>query len=90
MHISAHKPFQPGIAGIRAGNMPFCCGRNMGHGNVPKSASVAEYRRATGMEVLFGYLSLTGQTRRIDHLFRVGYGLIPADVHQQVGEHSYE
>ena len=29
-------------------------GRNMGHGNVPKSASVAEYRRATGMEVLFG------------------------------------
>ena len=65
-------------------------GRNMGHGNGPKSASVAEYRRATGMEVLFGYLSLTGQTRRIDHLFRVGYGLIPADVHQQVGEHSYE
>lgn len=61
-------------------------GRNMSHGNVPKSASVAEYRRATGMEVLFGYLSLTGQSRRIDHLFRVGYGLIPADVHQQVGE----
>ena len=54
-------------------------GRNMGHGNVPKSASVAEYRRATGMEVLFGYLSLTGQSERIDHLFRVGYGLIPSD-----------
>ena len=50
-------------------------GRNMGHGNVPKSASVAEYRRATGMEVLFGYLHLTGQTRRINRLFRVGYGL---------------
>ena len=61
-------------------------GRNMGHGNVPKSASVAEYRRATGMEVLFGYLSLTGQSQRIDYLFRVGYGLIPADTHQQVGE----
>ena len=51
-------------------------GRNMGHGNVPKSASVAEYRRATGMEVLFGYLHLTGQTERLDHLFRLGYGLI--------------
>lgn len=52
-------------------------GRNMGHGNVPKSASVAEYRRATGMEVLFGYLNLTGQTERLDHLFRLGYGLDP-------------
>ena len=52
-------------------------GRNMGHGNVPKSASVAEYRRATGMEVLFGYLHLTGQTERLDYLFRLGYGLNP-------------
>ena len=52
-------------------------GRNMGHGNVPKSASVAEYRRATGMEVLFGYLHLTGQTERLDYLFRLGYGLDP-------------
>lgn len=50
-------------------------GRNMGHGNVPKSASAAEYRRATGMEVLFGFLHLTGQTARINRLFRVGYGL---------------
>ena len=55
----------------------FRRGRNMGHGNVPKSASVAEYRRATGMEVLFGYLHLTGQTERLDHLFRLGYGLDP-------------
>ena len=52
-------------------------GRNMGHGNVPKSASVAEYRRATGMEVLFGYLHLTGQSERLDQLFRLGYGLNP-------------
>ena len=50
-------------------------GRNMGHGNVPKSASVAEYRRATGMETLFGYLHVTGQAGRIDVLFRLGYGL---------------
>ena len=55
----------------------FRRGRNMGHGNVPKSASVAEYRRATGMEVLFGYLHLTGQTERLAHLFRLGYGLDP-------------
>ena len=50
-------------------------GRNMGHGNVPKSASVAEYRRATGMEVLFGYLSLQGREDRIRELFRIGYCL---------------
>ncbi len=50
-------------------------GRNVGHTNVPKSASVAEYRRATGMEALFGYLSLSGQEARMQVLFRVGYGL---------------
>ncbi len=50
-------------------------GRNTGHGHVPKSASVAEYRRATGMEVLFGYLSLAGHDARIHELFRVGYAL---------------
>ena len=54
-------------------------GRNMGHGNVPKSASVAEYRRATGMEVLFGYLHVTGQTQRMNYLFRLGYGLATPD-----------
>lgn len=52
-------------------------GRNIGHTNVPKSASPVEYRRATGMETLFGYLSLTEQTERISTLFRVGYGLDP-------------
>ena len=66
----------------------FRRGRNMGHGNVPKSASVAEYRRAPGMEVLFGYLHLTGQSERMNHLFRVGYGLTGSDsVHNsQSGE----
>lgn len=51
----------------------FKRGRNIGHTNVPKSATVSEYRTATGMEVLFGYLHLSGQTERIDELFRIGY-----------------
>ena len=64
-------------------------GRNMGHGNVPKSASVAEYRRATGMETLFGYLHVTGQADRIDTLFRLGYGLdIPATT--TIGDTKHE
>ena len=49
-------------------------GRNLGHGkNTPKSASVAEYRRATGLEVLFGQLYLDGNTQRMNELIDVGY-----------------
>ena len=54
----------------------FRRGRNLGHGNVPKRATVSEYRAATGMEVLFGYLQLTGQSERIEELFSLAY---PAD-----------
>ena len=49
-------------------------GRNIGHTNVPKSASVAEYRMATGFEALFGYLHLAGRKERIDELFSIAYG----------------
>ena len=48
-------------------------GRNIGHPNVPKSATVAQYRMATGLEVLFGYLYVTGQQSRIDELFLLAY-----------------
>lgn len=51
----------------------FRRGRNIGHTNVPKSATVSEYRAATGMEVLFGYLHLSDQAERIEELFRIGY-----------------
>jgi ribonuclease-3 family protein len=54
-------------------------GRNMGHGNVPKSATVGEYRAATGMEVLFGFLHLAGRRERIAELFAIGY---PADAEE--------
>jgi ribonuclease-3 family protein len=48
-------------------------GRNMSGGNVPKTATVAEYRIATGMEVLFGYLYLFGNKERLDELFLKAY-----------------
>jgi len=54
-------------------------GRNSGQGHIPKSASVGEYRRATGMETLFGALALAGRTERVQELFRLGYGLDSAD-----------
>lgn len=51
----------------------FHRGRNLGHSKTPKSATVAQYRAATGMEVLFGYLSLSGREDRIDELFAAGF-----------------
>lgn len=48
-------------------------GRNMSGGNVPKSATMSQYRTATGMEALFGYLHLLGDNERIDRLFTEAY-----------------
>lgn len=47
-------------------------GRNA-KGRAPKSASVTEYRRATGMECLFGYLYLSGGFMRISELFDAAF-----------------
>lgn len=44
-------------------------GRNCVHGGVPKHSTVAEYRRATGFEALFGYLYAKGDMARIRELF---------------------
>ena len=51
----------------------FKRGRNMSGGNVPKSATMSEYRTATGMEALFGYLHLKGDRDRIELLFSKAY-----------------
>lgn len=48
----------------------FKRGRNA-HTSVPKSASVADYHTATGVEALFGYLHLSGNHTRIRQLFKV-------------------
>ncbi|MBQ7132476.1 MAG: ribonuclease III [Oscillospiraceae bacterium] len=49
----------------------FKRGRNA-HGNtVPKSANAQDYRKATGLEALFGYLYLTAKEDRIEELFDV-------------------
>ena len=53
----------------------FKRGRNIGHTNVPKSLTATEYRVATGMEALFGYLHLKGDRERIDELFSIAYKL---------------
>ena len=44
-------------------------GRNSTGITAPKSSDPAEYHKATGVEALFGYLSLTGADERMEELF---------------------
>ena len=46
-------------------------GRNSTGNTVPKHAEAVDYRRATAIECLFGYLFLTGQEERILKIFDV-------------------
>ncbi len=48
-------------------------GRNIGHTSAPKSASLSEYRRATGLETLFGWLYLMGRHERLKELFAAAF-----------------
>ena len=45
-------------------------GKNAHVHAVPKSATPAEYAKATGLEALFGALFLAGRTERINELFK--------------------
>lgn len=47
----------------------FRRGRNASGISVPKHATPADYRKATGFECLFGYLYLCGMTERLRALF---------------------
>ncbi|MDE6671219.1 MAG: ribonuclease III [Ruminococcus sp.] len=46
-------------------------GRNSTGNTIPKHAEAVDYRRATAIECLFGYLFLTGQEERISQIFNV-------------------
>lgn len=49
----------------------FKRGRNAKSFTTPKNASVMDYRHATGLEALWGYLYLTGNRERLFELFRL-------------------
>ena len=51
----------------------FKRGRNTHSHTVPKSAKVSDYRKATGMEALFGFLYLEGRQDRLNELFSVAF-----------------
>ena len=46
-------------------------GKNSHVHAVPKSATPAEYAKATGLETLFGYLFLSGQKDRANEIFNL-------------------
>ena len=48
----------------------FKRGRNT-KSSVPKHASVSEYRIATGLEALIGYIYLTGDTERLEYIMNL-------------------
>ena len=49
----------------------FKRGRNAKVSSVPKSSSVAEYHKATGLEALFGYVYLKGDCKRLNQIFNL-------------------
>ena len=46
-------------------------GKNAHPHGVPKSATPAEYAKATGLEALFGYLFLSSQKERANEIFQI-------------------
>lgn len=53
----------------------FRRGRNSGHLNAPRSATISEYRTATGFESVLGYLHLSQKTDRIKEILFAAYGI---------------
>ena len=58
----------------------FRRGRNSSTTHVPKNAAAADYRRATALEALFGYLYLTGRYERVWQIFCAAAGDAPENV----------
>ena len=51
----------------------FKRGRNAKSKMVPKNADILDYRRATGLEALFGYLHLCGESERLEKLMEIAF-----------------
>ena len=46
-------------------------GRNTHTNSVPKGCSLKQYHNATGLEALFGFLYISGNTKRLNSLFEI-------------------
>lgn len=55
-------------------------GRNAKSYTTAKNASVADYRKATGLETLFGYLYLQDKTERIFELIKLAFEKLELEI----------
>ncbi len=51
-------------------------GRNTNIHTVPKNADMNEYRQATGLETLIGYLYVTGKTKRLLEILELSFAAV--------------
>ena len=51
----------------------FKRGKNIHTNSVPKSVTQLQYRKATGLEAVFGYLCLKNDTERMEELIDIAY-----------------
>lgn len=54
-------------------------GRNSGHLNAPRSATISEYRCATGFEALLGYHYLSKNLQRMNELLSAAYSYLDGE-----------
>ncbi|NLL70888.1 MAG: ribonuclease III [Epulopiscium sp.] len=56
-------------------------GRNAKSHSMPKNAELMDYKIATGLEALVGYLYLEGQIDRLEELIQLGFSYLEQTVH---------
>jgi ribonuclease-3 family protein len=61
--------------------MIFRRGRNAPSASPPKNTPIVEYKRATGLEAVFGYLFLTDNHLRLEELIEMTVHIIDAGEH---------
>lgn len=73
VNASAQAEFAKSIEPVFSENEMniFKRGRNAKSGMQPKNSNMAEYRIATGLEALFGYLYACGKYERLNHILRL-------------------
>ncbi|WP_295211176.1 ribonuclease III domain-containing protein [Ruminococcus sp.] len=71
---AVHKWIEDGLLDEQETEL-FKRGRNAKGINAPRHSTVGEYRAATGLECLFGFLYLTGREDRITELFESAWAI---------------
>lgn len=69
-------------------NAAYRHGRNARASSVAKHADIHDYRNATGLEALFGYLYLSGETSRAIELLKLSMDDIEKEKAEKGGSHD--